>query len=57
MKKIIKNFQKNDEKNTINVTDMSYMFNECSSSKELNISKFNTNKVSDMSSMFRRCSS
>ena len=32
------------------------MFNECSSLKELNISKFNTNKVTDISSMFCRCS-
>ena len=36
--------------NTINVTDMSYMFYEYSSLKSLSdISKWNTNNVSDMS--------
>ena len=33
------------------------MFYECSSLKELNLSKFNTENVEDMSSMFNECSS
>ena len=36
---------------------MSYMFNECSSLTNINLSNFNTNKVTDMSCMFRECSS
>ncbi len=36
---------------------MSYMFNECSSLKELNLLSFNTNQVTDMSYMFSNCSS
>ena len=36
---------------------MSCMFYECSSLKELNLSKFNTNNVTDMSGMFCECSS
>ena len=38
-----------------NVTDMSGMFNECSSLTELNLSNFNTNKVTNMSNMFNGC--
>ena len=34
--------------NTNNVVDMSFMFNECSSLKDLNISNFNTNNVKNM---------
>jgi len=38
------------------VTDMSYMFSNCSSLKEINLSnKFNTSKVINMESMFRGC--
>ena len=39
-----------------NVTDMSGMFSECSSLKELNLNNFNTNNVTNMSFMFRGCS-
>ena len=35
---------------------MSWMFNECSSLKELNHNNFNTNNVTDMRCMFGRCS-
>ena len=34
---------------------MSFMFYQCSSLKELNLSKFNTNNVLDMSYMFYYC--
>ena len=41
-----------------NVTDMSYMFNECYSLSSLSdISSWNTNNVTNMSYMFHRCSS
>ena len=43
--------------NTNNVTDMSYMFTECSKLQELDLSNFNTNKVTDMSYMSHGCSS
>ena len=43
--------------NTNNVTNMSYMFCECSSLKELNLNNFNTNNVTNMSDMFCGCSS
>ena len=39
-----------------NITDMSYMFWQCSSLKELNLSNFNTNNVTDMNNMFSGCS-
>ena len=39
-----------------NITDMSYMFYECSSLKELNLSNFNTNNVTNMCHMFFGCS-
>jgi len=35
---------------------MSYIFNGCSSLKELNINNFNTNNVTDMYGMFSGCS-
>ena len=35
---------------------MSYMFCECSSLKELNLSNFNTYNVINMEGMFNRCS-
>ena len=42
--------------NTSNVTDMSFMFNECHKLKEIKgIDKFNTNKVTDMNTMFQCC--
>lgn len=37
---------------TENVTDMSYMFNYCTSLKNLDVSSFNTSKVTDMSYLF-----
>jgi len=41
-----------------NVTNMSYMFNECSSLISLpDISKWNTNNVTNMSHIFYGCSS
>ena len=39
------------------LTDMSYMFYNCSSLKELNLSSFNTNQVTNMYGMFSNCSS
>ena len=36
--------------------DMSYMFQGCSSLKELDISNFDTKKIEDMSYMFSDCS-
>lgn len=39
-----------------NVTDMSYMFNECSKLTSLDLSNFNTFKVNRMDSMFDNCS-
>ena len=42
--------------NTSNVTDMSWMFNECYKLKEIKgIHKFITNKVTNMQSMFQKC--
>ena len=35
---------------------MSFMFEGCSSLKELNLNNFNTNNVTDMSYMFAGCS-
>ena len=43
--------------NTSAVTDMGYMFSDCSSLKQLNVSNFNTAKVTNMSGMFAVCSS
>ena len=40
---------------TSNVYDMSYMFYNCESLKELNLSKWNTCNVYDMSYMFYDC--
>ena len=42
--------------NTQNVTDMSYMFNNCPGLTSLDVSNFNTQKVEDMSEMFSVCS-
>ena len=41
---------------TSKATDMSGMFNGCSSLTSLDLSKFNTAKVTDMSWMFNKCS-
>ena len=43
--------------NTSNVTDMSGMFNSCSSLTSLDLSNFNTSKVTNMDGMFSGCSS
>lgn len=43
--------------NTANVTNMSYMFADCSSLTILDLTNFNTEKVTDMRSMFKGCSS
>ena len=40
-----------------NITDMSLMFFNCSSLKNLDLSNFNTKNVTDMRSMFYNCSS
>ena len=42
--------------NTANVTNMSYMFYQCSGLTSLDVSKFNTAKVTNMGAMFRECS-
>ena len=41
--------------NTEKVTDMRYMFSECTSLDSLNLSSFNTENVTDMSYMFYKC--
>lgn len=43
--------------NTENVTDMSYMFFNCSSLTSLDVTHFNTANVTNMESMFSLCSS
>ena len=42
--------------NTEKVTDMSYMFNNCSKLTSLDVSKFNTANVTKMNCMFYNCS-
>ena len=42
--------------NTANVTDMSFMFSNCSALTSLDVTKFNTANVTDMSNMFLGCS-
>ena len=42
--------------NTSNVTNMCYMFNNCSKLTTLDLSNLNTSKVTDMSYMFSYCS-
>ena len=43
--------------NTSNVTDMHYMFSDCSSLTSLDLSSFDTSNVINIKSMFRGCSS
>ena len=43
--------------NTSNVTDMHYMFNNCNSLEELDLSRWNVSNVINMNSMFEDCSS
>ena len=47
----------NNNFNTANVTDISYMFNGCSSLISLDLSCFDTSKVTNMGTMFQGCSS
>ena len=42
--------------NTAKVTDMHYMFGNCSKLSSLDVTNFNTAKVTDMSDMFKGCS-
>ena len=41
--------------NTSEMTDMSYMFYDCSNLQSINLSNFNTEKVTNMSNMFSDC--
>ena len=42
--------------NTSNVTDMSFMFNNCYKLKEINgLNNFNTNRQTNMEAMFQDC--
>ena len=43
--------------NTANVTDMDYMFSDCSSLTSLDVTHFDTANVTNMSGMFSSCSS
>ena len=43
--------------NTINVTNMEEMFNNCTSLKKLDLNNFNTTNVTNMCFMFYKCSS
>ena len=47
----------NNNFNTSNVTNMSSMFNDCSSLTSLNLSSFNTANVTNMAGMFYNCKS
>ena len=47
----------NNNFNTSNVTNMSLMFDMCSSLTSLDLSSFNTTNVTDMGGMFENCSS
>ena len=47
----------NNNFNTSNVTDMSYMFSKCTSLTSLDLSSFNTSNVTSMEDMFEYCSS
>ena len=47
----------NDNFNTSKVTNMSYMFYNCSSLTSLDLSSFNTSNVTTMDHMFHNCSS
>ena len=47
----------NNNFNTSNVTDMSYMFGNCSSLTSLDLSNFNTANVTNMEAMFTSCES
>ena len=47
----------NNNFNTSNVTDMAYMFENCSSLTSLDLNIFNTANVTSMAGMFEKCSS
>ena len=51
------NINYNNNFNTSNVTDMSSMFDGCSSLTNLDLNNFNTSKVTNMRYMFNKCSS
>ena len=51
---VIKNLE---NLNTYNVTNMAYMFNNCSSLIEANVSEFETGKVTNFQYLFRACGS
>ena len=50
-------FEHLDYLNTSEVTDMSYMFQNCQSLKSIDVSTFNTEKVTRMQYMFNGCTS
>ncbi len=52
----LKNIENIERIDTSNVTDMSYMFSNCSNLTTLDVSGFNTSNVTDMSYMFCGCS-
>ena len=52
----LKNVKFSTQFNTQNVKDMSYMFDNCSSLRQLNLSYFNTQNVINMRYMFFKCS-
>ena len=51
----LKEINLNDKFILDKVTDMSYMFNNCNSLLQLDVSKFITTNVQDMSYMFQGC--
>ena len=53
----IKSIKKLKGLDTSNVTNMQYMFKDCSSLTSLDISSFNTSNVTSMNSMFNNCTS
>ena len=53
--KNVKTIKFNDDIDTSNVHDMSYMFANCFSLESLDLSKFNTSSVLTMRSMFENC--
>ncbi|MDR3190104.1 MAG: DUF285 domain-containing protein [Lactobacillaceae bacterium] len=53
----LKSFQGMQNLDTSNVTKMGYIFRNCNSLTQLNLSGFNTSKVTSMGSMFQNCTS
>ena len=52
---ILRNIAHLDYLNTVDVTDMGFMFGDCAKLESLDLSHFNTSKVTDMFSMFDSC--